>query len=115
MQTKTTEAADLAPRIINSTDMTIGQPIVARLQARQQELSTLLVAVPDKNGHLHSEITLALDAVQQLLSGDLANVTPIVLADMNRWLQRNKHVAESAVTPAVLPDPPALMVVADEG
>ena len=103
--------ADQAPRVVNSTDATIGQPIVARVQARQQELATALAAVPDDNGHLHAEITLALDTVHNLLSGDLQNVPAVVAADMNRWLERNKHVAEVAGAPA---EAPALAIVPDE-
>jgi hypothetical protein len=103
------DLADQAPRVINSTDATVGQPIVARVLARQQELSTALAAVPDTNGHLHAEITLALDTVHQLLSGDLENVPAVVVADMNRWLERSKHVAESAIAPA-----PAPAIVPDE-
>jgi hypothetical protein len=103
--------ADQAPKVMNSTDATIGQPIVARVQARQQELATALAAVPDDNGHLHAEITLALDTVHSLLSGDLQNIPPVVAADMNRWLERNKHVAETAAAPIA---PPTLAVVPDE-
>jgi hypothetical protein len=105
------EIAEQAPRVTNSTDATIGQPLVARVQARQQELATALAAVPDDHGHLHAEITLALDTVHQLLTGDLQNVPPVVAADMNRWLERNKHVAETAGAPV---EPPALAVVPDE-
>ncbi len=110
-ETPTSDPVDVAPRIINSTDATIGQPLVARVQARQQELSTLLAAVPDDNGHLHAEITLALDTVHELLSGDLANVPPVVLVDMNRWLERNKHVAESAVLSPEPAPAPVLVIV----
>lgn len=115
-ETQTDEAAEpvgeeQAPRSLNSTDATTGQPIVQRVLARQQELSTVLAGVPDDNGHLHAEITLALDTVHQLLSGDLQNVPPVVAADMNRWLERNKHVAEVAGAPA---EPPALAIVPDE-
>lgn len=102
--------ADQAPRITNSTDATIGQPLVARVQQRQQELATALAAVPDDNGHLHAEITLALDTVHSLLSGDLQNIPAVVAADMNRWLERNKHVAEVAGAPV----PPPLAIVPDE-
>ena len=105
------QSADEAPRVTNSTDATVGQPIVQRVLARQQELATALAAVPDDNGHLHAEITLALDTVHNLLSGDLQNIPSVVAADMNRWLERNKHVAESAGAPA---DPPALVPVPDE-
>ncbi len=106
-------SADQAPRTVNSTDATSGQPIVQRVLARQQELSTALAAVPDNNGHLHAEITLALDTVHQLLSGDLQNVPAVVAADMSRWLERSKHVAEVAGAP--LPEPePEVAVVPDE-
>lgn len=99
-----------APGLVNSTEATLGQPMVERVQARQQELSTLLADVPETNERLRAEITLALDGASQLLSGDLENVPAVVLADMNNWLERAKHVDETAVA-----EPPAVACVPDEG
>ena len=106
-ETPILESDDQPVRFINSTDATIGLPIVERVQIRQKELEALRDGVDDKEGHLYQEITLALDTVHQLLSGDLVKVSSVVLADMNRWLERNKHVAESAVVP---PEPVSLPV-----
>jgi hypothetical protein len=53
--------------------------------------------------HTRSDIDLALATIGTLLTGDLEHVPPVVVADMSRWLERNKHVAESnleAMTPA---------------
>ena len=100
---------DQSPRVINSTDATVGQPIVDRVLARKAELETALAAVETTTGHLQAEITLALSTVEALLSGDLKNVPSVVAADMNNWLERNKHVAVSAIPPA-----PAPAIVPDE-
>lgn len=87
------------PRIINSTDATIGQPIVERVLFRKAELEEALERVDDPASQLYADISLALSTVEQLLSGDLERVPAVVVADMNNWLERNKHVAESAVVP----------------
>lgn len=98
--TEATETANEAPRFINSTDATVGKPIVERVLLRQAELEEALAACEDPNGHLYAEIALALSTVDSLLSGDLKNVPAVVVADMNNWLERNKHVAESAIVSA---------------
>src|SRR5438045_569480 len=81
-----------APRHTNSVDATVGQPIVARVMARKHELEALLAALPADEVSVRGDIGLALSTIEDLLSGDLAHVPAIVAADMNRWLERNKHV-----------------------
>ncbi len=87
------------PRFINSTDATMGQPIVDRVLARKAELEEALERVDDPASHLYSEISLALSTVEPLLTGDLERIPAVVVADMNTWLERNKHVAEIAILP----------------
>ncbi len=93
----TTSAADTTaalPRHINSTDATAGQPLVARVTARKLELEALLAALPLEDINVRGDIGLALSMISELLTGDLDNVPPVVGVDMNRWLERTKHIAE---------------------
>jgi len=90
---------DASPaHVVNSVDATTGQPIVARVNARKAELEASLAALPDTELDGRRDIDLALATINSLLTGDLENVPPVVAADMNRWLERNKHLAER-VTP----------------
>jgi hypothetical protein len=82
---------------INSVDATIGQPLVARVMARKHELEAALAALPEDDKRARFDLDLALSAVEELLTGDLHHVSQVVAADMNRWLENNKHLAESAV------------------
>ena len=90
------DATDTAPRHVNSVDATTGQPIVARVMARRSELEALLATLPEHDLDGQSNIYQALATINELLTGDLANVPPIVAVDMNRWLERHKHLAERA-------------------
>jgi hypothetical protein len=91
-------AEELAPRTVNSVDATVGQPIVIRVMARKTELEALLAALPAEDINTRGDIGLALSTINELLTGDLASVPAVVAADMNRWLERNKHLAERAST-----------------
>ena len=83
-------------RHVNSVDATIGQPLIARVMARKAELESLLAALPSDDVRTRGDITLALTTIEQLMTGDLEHVPAVVAADMNRWLEHNKHLAESA-------------------
>lgn len=96
---KTAECAE-APRPINSVDATSGQPIVARVMARKTELEVLLDGLPEDDLSTQRDIYLALATINDLLTGDLENVPSVVVVDMNRWLERNKHLAERVEAPA---------------
>jgi hypothetical protein len=85
-----------APRYVNSVDATVGQPIVARVLTRKHELEAALDALPGDDIRGRSDLELALSTIEELLTGDLHQVPPTVVADMNRWLERNKHLAERA-------------------
>ena|SRR5687767_6380749 len=89
-----------AARHINSSDATSGQPTVARVIARKTELEALLDGLPEDDVATQRDIYLALATINELLTGDLANVPPVVGADMSRWLELNKHLAERAETTA---------------
>jgi hypothetical protein len=87
-------------RHTNSVDATSGQPIVARVMARKTELETLLDGLPEDDLGTQRDIYHALATINDLLTGDLENVPSVVVSDMNRWLERNKHLAERAATQA---------------
>lgn len=88
----------------NSVDATTGQPMVIRVQARKAELEARRNTLREDDLHTRSDIDLALGTIGELLTGDLAHIPPVVVADMNRWLERNKHVAESAVEDEIQAD-----------
>jgi hypothetical protein len=79
----------------NSSDASTGQTMVARVLARKAELEQLLASAGE-NTRTQNDISTALNTVNAMLSGDLENVPHVVVADMNRWLENNKHLAESA-------------------
>ncbi|CAN5838556.1 hypothetical protein BH11MYX3_BH11MYX3_27780 [soil metagenome] len=95
-----------APRHVNSVDATTGQPLVARVTARKAELEALLAALPLEEINVRGDIGLALSTINDLLTGDLEHVPSVVAVDMNRWLERSKHVAETA-THTTAADAPA--------
>jgi len=90
-------AAEAAPRHVNSVDATTGQPIVARVLARTKELAILLSRLDDDDVRGRGEIGLALSTVGELLTGDLMHVPTVVAMELSRWLEANKHIAETAV------------------
>jgi hypothetical protein len=92
-----------APRQVNSVDATSGQPIVTRVLVRKRELEAALAALPASDVRTRSDIDVALSAIDQLLTVDPKNVPAMVAADMNRWLENNKHLAERATTPVIDP------------
>jgi hypothetical protein len=81
---------------MNSTDATIGQPIIQRVQTRQQELSTILATLPPENDTLRSAIQLALDTVAVLIPDGMSTVPSTVMGDLNQWLEDNKYLGETA-------------------
>ena len=101
---------DSQDRHINSVDATAHQPLVDRVQARKLELEGLLAGLNDNDLGTKGDIGLALATVNELLTGDLANVPPVVGVDMNRWLERNKHLGERA---EALPEAPEALTTGD--
>jgi hypothetical protein len=101
----TPEVAEPAPLPhVNSTDATAHQPLVARVQERKRELETILAALDTDDIHSKQDIEAALSAVEPLLSGDLKHVASVVMVDLNRWLERSKHLGErNATAPAAAP------------
>ena len=80
----------------NTTDATRGEPLVVRARTRRSELEKSL-ALSGETSREHGDIELALAEVNQWLTGDGDNVAQTTAEDINRWLERTKHLAE--VTP----------------
>jgi hypothetical protein len=92
-----------APHHVNSVDATAGQPIVTRVLARKRELEAARARLPADDVRTRLDLDLALSTVSEMLTGNLNNVPAAVAAEMNRWLEHNKHLAESAVEPVTEP------------
>ena len=54
-------------------------------------LATMGVPVSPAGERMAIETALA--TVYQLMTGDIAHPSDVVARDMNRWLERNKHLA----------------------
>lgn len=85
--------------IENSTDATMGEPIVMRVKTRMAELEKALAALPKDELSARADIEEALAAAGGQLTGDLAHPPATVAAALSRWLEGSKHLAESAVKP----------------
>ena len=67
-----------------------------RVTARKLELETVLAGLDPNDSHTRQDIEAALAALEPLLSGDPTAVPAMVVVDMNRWLERTKHLGERA-------------------
>ena len=81
-------------KIENTTDATRGQPLAARVLARKNELEDALADVSPRDVLLRQAIETALATVYALMTGDLVRLPDVVARDLNRWLERNKHLAQ---------------------
>jgi hypothetical protein len=81
----------------NTTDATRGSSLLERVTARKQELEQAFATLaPDDRAR--SEIESALNEVTGLLTGDLDHIPRVVSAELNNWLESNKHVNERIPT-----------------
>jgi hypothetical protein len=87
-------SAILNLQIENSTDATRGQPLAARVLARKNELEDALADLGPHDCLMKQAIETALATVYLLMTGDLAHPSEVVARDLNRWLERNKHLAQ---------------------
>ncbi len=78
----------------NTTDATRGEPLAARAQQRRAELATALGKIPEDQTRARRDIEQALAAVDVLLAGDPDHLTDASAADLSRWLELHKHLAE---------------------
>lgn len=77
----------------NTTDATRGQPLVARVLARKNELEDLLADLGPRETLLRQTIETALATIYQLTTGDLISPPDVVGRALSRWLERTKHLA----------------------
>lgn len=82
---------------INSVDATTGQPMIARVMTRKAELEARRQTLREDDLQTRSDIDLALTTINELITGDLSHIPAVVVADMSKWLERSKHIAEIAV------------------
>jgi hypothetical protein len=87
-------SAVLNLEIQNSTDATRGQPLVLRVLHRKNELEDALADLGRGDTLLRQAIEMALSRVYLLITGDLAHPSELLARDLNRWLERNKHLAQ---------------------
>jgi hypothetical protein len=84
----------MSERLDNTTDATRGQPLCARVLARKDELEDALAELGPHDAIERAAIETALATVYLLMTGDLAHPSDVVARDLNRWLERNKHLAQ---------------------
>lgn len=84
----------MSERVDNTTDATRGQPLWARVLARKDELEDALAELGAHDPVERQAIETALATVYLLMTGDLAHPSDVVARDLNRWLERNKHLAQ---------------------
>jgi hypothetical protein len=92
-------SAVLHQQIQNSTDATRGQPLADRILQRKSELEDALADLTPREVLLRQAIETALATVYQLMTGDLAHPSDVIARDLNRWLERNKHLAQEITRP----------------
>ena len=78
----------------NSTDATRGEPIALRAQKRKAELEAALAVLPTTDLRARNDIEIALASVGELLTGDTEHVSHVTAAELSRWIENTKHLAE---------------------
>jgi hypothetical protein len=84
----------MSTKLENTTDATRGQPLWMRVLARKDELEDALAELGPHEGLERQSIETALATVYLLMTGDLAHPSDVVARDLNRWLERNKHLGQ---------------------
>jgi hypothetical protein len=84
----------MSTRLENTTDATRGQPLWMRVLARKDELEDALAELGPHDALERQAIETALATVYLLMTGDLAHPSDVVARDLNRWLERNKHLGQ---------------------
>lgn len=88
------EPATVPMHVENSTDATRGEPLAVRAQKRRAELAQALEKLPSDDTRTRNDIEIALGAVDVLLTGDVEHLSSVTAADLSRWLESSKHLAE---------------------
>ena len=94
MEDGTVMSAVLNVSIENTTDATRGQPLAARVYQRKDELEDALADLAPRDVLLRQAIETALATVYSLMTGDIVHPSDVVARDLNRWLERHKHLAQ---------------------
>ena len=87
-------AAVLNLNILNTTDATRGLPLPMRVMQRRSELEDALADCGPRDVLLRTAIETALATAYSLLTGDFTHPSDVVAREMNKWLERNKHLAQ---------------------
>ena len=87
----------ISAKLENSVDATRGQPLAARILARKNELEDALAELGPHDVQERQAIETALATVYLLITGDLAHPSEVVARDLNRWLERNKHLGQDII------------------
>lgn len=90
----TTPPSPNPAQVENTTDASRGEPIIVRALARKAELEEALQVLPIGEQRARTDIELALAALGEHLSGDLEHVPHTTAAEVSRWLEATKHLAE---------------------
>jgi hypothetical protein len=80
----------------NTTDATRGSNLRVRVETRKLELEEALTKLPPDD-RSRIEIEHALNELDGLLTGNLDQIPRVVAAELNTWLESNKHVDERHV------------------
>ena len=92
---RTTKHPAKKTRIENTTDATRGEPLALRAAKRKAELEAALVAVPADDERARGDIEIALGALSELMAGDIKHLSHVTSAELSRWLEATKHLAET--------------------
>jgi hypothetical protein len=84
----------MSVRLENTVDATRGQPLGARVITRKNELEDALAELGRHDNKERQAIETALATIYLLMTGDLAHPSDVVACDLNRWLERHKHLAQ---------------------
>ncbi len=79
-------------QVTNTTDATRGQRLCDRVLVRKNELEDMLADCGPREELRRQLIETALATVYSLITGDLAHPSRVVARDLNRWLERHKHL-----------------------
>ena len=69
------------------------RPLAARVLERKDQLEDALADLSPHEGIERIAIETALATIYGLMTGDIAHPSDVVAHDLNRWLERNKHLA----------------------
>ena len=73
--------------------------------ARKDELEDALAELGPRDVIDRQAIETALATVYALMTGDIAHPSDVVARDLNRWLERNKHLAQDITRRQRSPNP----------